>query len=147
MVLGGRFGYFCFFLFRGGGRGRRHPRRWPGDRFFIKTIGKGGVYMGKMGSICHFPRALPASIWGHCSQVLVLLVFGSPKNGCDNDTFCAVLPNIWVFWDPQTLQNKGKGKMTNRPCFTPPTRGGSEEDAREGEGRQGECLWEGGGGG
>ena len=23
------------------------------------------LYMGKMGSICHFPRALPASIWGH----------------------------------------------------------------------------------
>ena len=26
---------------------------------------------GKMGSIWHFPCALPASIWGHCSQVLV----------------------------------------------------------------------------
>ena len=25
---------------------------------------------GKMGSICHFSRALPASIWRHCSQVL-----------------------------------------------------------------------------
>ena len=60
--LGGRFGYFLFFLFRGGGRGRRRPRRWPGGRFFIKNIGGGG----------------------------------------------------------------------------------SEEDAREGEGRQGECLWGGG---
>ena len=29
------------------------------------------LYMGKMGSICHFSRALPASIWGRCSQVLV----------------------------------------------------------------------------
>ena len=29
------------------------------------------LYMGKMGSICHFPRVLPASIWGHCSQILV----------------------------------------------------------------------------
>ena len=29
------------------------------------------LYMGK-GSICHLPRALLASIWGHRSQVLVL---------------------------------------------------------------------------
>ena len=56
---------FYFFLFRGGGRGRRRPRRWPGVRFFIKSTGRGG---------------------------------------------------------------------------------GSEEDAQEGEGRQGECLWGGGGG-
>ena len=47
---------------------------------------RGPLYMGKQGSICHFPRALPASIWGH----------------------------------PQTLQNKGNSKMTNRPCFTTP---------------------------
>ena len=40
--------------------------------------------------------------------------------GCDSDTFRAVFPSIWVFWHPQTLQNKGKHKMTNRPCFTPP---------------------------
>ena len=26
--------------------------------------------MGKVGSICHFPRPLPASIWVHCAQVL-----------------------------------------------------------------------------
>ena len=29
-------------------------------------------------------------------------------------------PSIWPSSDPQTLQNKGKRKMTNRPCFTPP---------------------------
>ena len=34
---------FYFFLFRGRGRGRRRPRRWPGGRFFIKSIGRGGV--------------------------------------------------------------------------------------------------------
>ena len=49
-----------------------------------------------------------------------LLRFGAHKKGCDNDTFRAIFPSIWVSWDPQTLQNKGKHKMTNRPCFTPP---------------------------
>ena len=32
--------------------------------------------MGKMGSMCHFPRAVPASIRGHCSQVQVLVFTG-----------------------------------------------------------------------
>ena len=81
--------------------------------------------MGKMGSICHFLRALPASIWEHCSQVLVFTSIGAHEKGYDNDTFRAVFPSIWVSWDPQTLQNKGKRKMTNRPCFTPPHLGGA----------------------
>ena len=29
---------------------------------------------GEIGSICHFSRALPAGIWGHCPQVLVFLL-------------------------------------------------------------------------
>ena len=49
-----------------------------------------------------------------------LLAFEAPKKGCDNDIFRAVFPSIWVSWDPQTLQNKGKSKMTNRPCFALP---------------------------
>ena len=60
--------------------------------------------MGRMGSICHFPRALPASIWGHRSQVLVFTsIWGTQKKGRDSDTFCAVFPSIWVFLDPQAL--------------------------------------------
>ena len=51
--------------------------------------------MGKMGSICRFYCALPASIWGHCSQVLVLLAFGARTHthtkGCDNGTFVLFL--------------------------------------------------------
>ena len=40
------------------------------------------VYMGKVGSICHFPRALLASIWGHCSQVLVFTsIWGTKTRG------------------------------------------------------------------
>ena len=78
------------------------------------------VCMGKMGSICHFPRALPARIWAHCSQVLVFTsIWGTHKKGCDNNNFRAVFPSIWASLDPQTLQNKGKRKMTNRPFFTP----------------------------
>ena len=38
------------------------------------------LYMGKMMSICHFPRALPASIWGDCSQILVFAsIWGTQK--------------------------------------------------------------------
>ena len=40
------------------------------------------LYMGKMGSICHFPRALHASIWGYCSQVLFFTsIWGTHKRG------------------------------------------------------------------
>ena len=36
--------------------------------------------MGKMGSICRFSCALPASIWGHCSQILVFTsIWGTEK--------------------------------------------------------------------
>ena len=31
---------------------------------------RGVLRTGKKGSVCHFPCPLPASIWGHCSQVL-----------------------------------------------------------------------------
>ena len=72
-----------------------------------------------------FFRALPASIWGHCSQVLVLTSIGAHKKARDNDTFRAVFPSIPVSWDPQALQNKAKNKMTNRPCLPPPPDGKS----------------------
>ena len=39
------------------------------------------LYLGKMGPICHFSRALPASIWGHCFEILVLLAFRAHKRG------------------------------------------------------------------
>ena len=77
--------------------------------------------MGKMGSICHFPRDFPASTWGHCSHILVFLqAFGAHKKGCDNGIFRAVFPSIWLSWDPPNTANKGKRKMTNRPLFYPP---------------------------
>ena len=77
------------------------PESWPllgrscssgffGFRGYVNTNLKyrcnDPLYMVKKGSICHFPRALPASIWGHCSQILVFTsiwgtqkaVFGAP---------------------------------------------------------------------
>ena len=97
------------------------PKDVPIDISLLQTgfLNSPLLHMGKIGSICHFPRALPASIWGHCSQALVFTSIWGTQKGCDNDIFRAVCPNIWVSWDPQTLQNKGKRKMTNRPCFTP----------------------------
>ena len=45
-----------------------------------KDITNPSLYMGKMGSICHFPRALSASIWGPCSQILVFAsIWGTQK--------------------------------------------------------------------
>ena len=54
------------------------------------------LYMGKMGSICHFSRVLPASIWGHCSQVLVFASTSGTQKRCDNEIFHAVFPSIWT---------------------------------------------------
>ena len=77
--------------------------------------------MGKIGSICHFSRALPASIWGHCSQVLVSTsIWDTQKGVWRRHLSCCFSQHLGI-WDPQTLQNKGKNKMTNRPCFYPPT--------------------------
>ena len=48
----------------------------------VMGVVPGLVNMGKVWSICHFFRALPASIWGHCFQVLVFtLAFGVHKKG------------------------------------------------------------------
>ena len=55
------------------------------------------VYMGKKGLICHFPRALPASIWGLTKRSVTMTLFNL----------------FFQAW---------KNKMTNRPCFTPPPR-------------------------
>ena len=100
---------FRMFFFSSRGERRRNP-----------SGAKRTAYVGKMGSICHFPRALPASLWGHCSQILVFANIGAHKKGRGNDTFRAVFPSIWVFWDPQTLQNKGKTQNDKSTLFLPP---------------------------
>ena len=71
--------------------------------------------MGKMGSICHFPCALPASIWEHCSQALVL----TSNWGADNGTFRAVFPSIRVTWDPKHCKTKENAKRQIDPVLPP----------------------------
>ena len=85
---------------------------------FFLFSGKTPPYMGKRGRFVIFAVLCLPSRWGHCSQILVLLAFVAHNKGCDGDTFRAVFLSIWVSWEPQTLQNKGKRKMTNRPRFT-----------------------------
>ena len=47
---------------------------------FGADLGKGCPVNGQNGVICHFRGALPVSIWGHCSQVLVFTsTWGTPK--------------------------------------------------------------------
>ena len=72
----------------------------------------GPLYMGKMGLICHFPCALPASIWGHCSQVLVFTSIW----GC----FSQHLGNL----GPPNTAKHGKTQNDKSTLFYPPTGGG-----------------------
>ena len=79
------------------------------------------LQMGKKGSICHFSRAFPASIWGRCSPVLVCTnIWGCTRRGVAMTLFALGFPSVGALLDRQTLQNKGKHcKMTNGPCLTP----------------------------
>ena len=47
----------------------------------------------------------------------LFIAFGAHKKRSDNDTFRAVIPSIWISWDPQTLQNKGNSKWQMVPVF------------------------------
>ena len=74
----------------------------------------------KRGRFVIFPVLCLLASGDTALKTYFLLAFGAHKKGCDNGIFRAVFPSIWVSWNPQTLQNKGKRKMTNRPCFTIP---------------------------
>ena len=67
--------------------------------------------MGKMGSIRHFLRALPASIWETLlSGPSYYWHLGRTKQGCDNDTFRAVFPSIWVRGTPKHRKTRETAK-------------------------------------
>ena len=61
--------------------------------------------MGKIGSIGHFPRALPASIWGHCSQILVF--FYEHKRGVTMTFFVLFFP-AYGYLGPRNSAKRGK---------------------------------------
>ena len=87
-------------------RSVRGPWSWP-------------LYVGKMGSICHFSRALPASLWGH-SQVLVFAsTWGTQKGAWQWHFSCCFSQHLSIL-EPRNAAKQGNAKMTNRPLFTPP---------------------------
>ena len=61
---------------------------------------------GQNGVDCHFPRALSASIWGHCSQILVFASIWDTQKGCNNDSFRAVFPSIWYLETPKQCKTR-----------------------------------------
>ena len=75
-----------------------------------------------MGSICHFSRALPASIGEHCSQVLIFnSIWGARKKGCPNHTFRAVLSrHLDILGTPQHTTKQGKTQNDKSTLFYPP---------------------------
>ena len=95
-------------------------QRFEPDTAKMRKMRKAPHPMGTMGSICHFPRALPASIWGHCSQVLVFTSIWGTQKGCDNDTFRAVFPqHLGILGSPSTGK-QGKIQNDKSTLFTLP---------------------------
>ena len=76
-----------------------------------------------MGSICHFPCALPASIWGHCSRILVFAsVWGAQKGVWQWHFSCCFSQHLGILGAPNTAK---QGKTQNDKSalfypFTPP---------------------------
>ena len=83
--------------------------------------GWGGVYMGKIGSICHFPRALPASIWGHCSQVLVFTSIWGTQKGVWQWRFSCYFSQHLGSLKPPSTAKQGKTENDKSTLFYPPT--------------------------
>ena len=80
-----------------------------GNRRAFKLSGEGGDVYGQNGVNLSFFRALFASIWGHCSQVLVSTgMWGTQKKGATMTLFVLFFPAL----------GRENTKMTNRLCFT-----------------------------
>ena len=63
-------------------------------------------------SICHFPRALSASIRGHCSQVLVFIIWGTQMT--------IFRQHLGILGPPNTSKTREKRKMRIDPGLPPP---------------------------
>ena len=86
--------------------------------FLVKLKGWGCIW-AKWGRFVIFPVLCLLAYGDTALKSEFLLAFGAHKKGCNNDTFRAVSPTIWVSWDLKTLQNKGKRKMTIDPALPP----------------------------
>ena len=78
-------------------------------------------YMGKMGSICRFSRALSASIWGHCSQFLVATSIWGIQEGVWWWHFSCFFSLVWVSRDPQYCKTRDNAKWQINPALPPHT--------------------------
>ena len=72
--------------------------------------------MGKAGSICHFSRALPASIWGHCSQVQGFATFEAHTE----TLFVHIFQHLGILEPPNTVKQV-KTQSDKSSLFHPPT--------------------------
>ena len=88
------------------------------------TYYRWGFVYGQNGVDLSFCPCLPASIWGHCSKVLVFIsIRGTQKGGVTMTLFVLFFPASGYLGTGETLQHKGQRNVTNRPCFTPPQGG------------------------
>ena len=72
---------------------------------------KGPLYMGKVGSICHFPCALLASIWEHCSQIPVFTsIWGTLKGGVTMTLFVLFSPASGYLGTPKYCETRETAK-------------------------------------
>ena len=117
---GPRVGFFNWQCQEGGGFSQER-----GGRCLRGISGKGGGDMGKMGSICHFPRALPASIWGHCSPVVVFTsIWGAHKRGVTMTLFVLFFKAYGYVGTPKHCKTRENAKWQIDPLLPPQGGGG-----------------------
>ena len=90
----------------------------PSNPYF--SSGTFPLYMGKMGSICHFPCALPTSIWWHCSQVLVFTSTWGIQKGVWQWHFSYCFSQHLVILGPPNTAKQRKTQNDKSTLFYPP---------------------------
>ena len=80
------------------------------------------LFMGEMGSICHFPRALSTRIWGRCSQVLVFTsIWGQTRRGATMTRFVLSFPASGYHGTAKYCKTKENTQNDKSTLFYPPT--------------------------
>ena len=77
--------------------------------------------MGKKGSICHFARAFPASLWGHYSQVLVSTSIRGTWKGVRQWHFSYCFSQHLGILGPPNTVKQGKAQSDKSTLFCPPS--------------------------
>ena len=71
--------------------------------------------------LCHSPRAWPASIWGHCTQVLVFTSIWSTRKGVWEWHFSCCFSQHLDILGPPNAAKQGKTQNDKSTLFYPPT--------------------------